>query len=166
MSVRGALGGLVVCASVVASCGGGVTVMDLPVVETQLEDWASEIGAAGGVVADCGDTDVRVEIDARFDCSLSDDHGTYPIHVTVLNEEGDLEWIADILDLASAEDQIKAWAAENGAVGTVDLDCSTGLVPLEPDFRFVCTMSDDSGTFSLLITVLNNRGDIEWEVRG
>ena len=165
MSLRNALVALVVCSSVVASCGDGVPV-DLPFVETQLEYWASEIGAVGVVVADCGDTGVRAETDARFDCTVSDDYGTHQVRVTVVNEQGDIEWLSKILDWPPAEAQIKAWAVENGALGTVDLDCPTGLVPMEPDFRFVCTISDDSGTISLLVTVLNNRGDIEWEVRG
>jgi len=65
--------------------------IDLPLVETSIENWARDF-AVGPVFVDCGDRTVPAEANYTFICDISDSTGSASVRVTVLNDNGDVEW--------------------------------------------------------------------------
>lgn len=75
-----------------AGCSGFGQEIDLGLVESELRVWASDF-AEGRVSADCGDRSIPVEAGYSFICTLTDNTGSVSVRVTVLNADGDVEWI-------------------------------------------------------------------------
>jgi hypothetical protein len=69
------------------------------------------------------------------------------------------------IDLSYVESSIKSWARDF-AVGPVFVDCGDRTVPAEANYTFICEISDSTGSASVRVTVLNDNGDVEWELIG
>ena len=69
------------------------------------------------------------------------------------------------IDLPYVESSIKSWARDF-AVGPVFVDCGDRTVPAEANYTFICEISDSTGSASVRVTVLNDNGDVEWELIG
>jgi len=82
---------ILISATVLTGCGAFQSEIDLPYVETSIENWARDF-AVGPVYADCGDRTVPVEANYTFICDISDSTGSASVRVTVLNGNGDVEW--------------------------------------------------------------------------
>ena len=70
---------------------GSEAVIDLPTVESAITDWAGDLGLSD-VSVDCGDRTVPAEAGYQFVCDLTDETGTVGVRVSVLNDNGDIEW--------------------------------------------------------------------------
>ncbi|MGB0800731.1 MAG: DUF4333 domain-containing protein [Ilumatobacteraceae bacterium] len=71
----------------------------------------------------------------------------------------------NVLEVDDLESLIGEWAAEF-ALGTVSVDCGDETVPAEVGYEFDCQLSDDTGTFTVRVTVLTEDGEVEWELLG
>ena len=69
------------------------------------------------------------------------------------------------IDLQKVESAIENWARDF-AVGPVYADCGDRTVPAEANYTFICDISDSTGSASVRVTVLNDNGDVEWELIG
>ena len=69
------------------------------------------------------------------------------------------------IDLQKVETGIENWARDF-ADGPVSADCGDRTVPAEANYTFICDISDSSGSASVRVTVLNDNGDVEWEIIG
>jgi hypothetical protein len=70
--------------------------LDHEVLESGIQEWAEDLsedlsGQRESVTVTCPD-DARAEAGYRFICEMSDGVDTVNVRVTVLNEEGDVEW--------------------------------------------------------------------------
>ena len=69
------------------------------------------------------------------------------------------------IDLQKVETGIENWARDF-AVGPVSADCGDRTVPAEANYTFICDITDSTGSASVRVTVLNDNGDVEWEILG
>lgn len=70
------------------------------------------------------------------------------------------------IDGAEVEKALKEWAEKiPGQDEPVTAECPE-TARAEPDYRFICTLTDSTGTYSVRVTVLNSDGDVEWELLG
>lgn len=71
------------------------------------------------------------------------------------------------IDRVGLEQSIEDWVENSLGVwpGTTRARCPDDA-PSDSGYQFICTIEDDSGVFSLRVTVLNETGDVEWEVLG
>ena len=69
------------------------------------------------------------------------------------------------IDLQKVESAIENWARDF-AVGPVFVDCGDRTVPAEANYTFICDITDSTGSASVRVTVLNDNGDVEWELIG
>ena len=69
------------------------------------------------------------------------------------------------IDLQKVESGIENWARDF-AVGPVYADCGDRTVPAEANYTFICDITDSTGSASVRVTVLNDNGDVEWEILG
>lgn len=67
-------------------------------------------------------------------------------------------------DSHSLAPQIVAWLADNGAPGAT-VDCPDSY-PGEAGYTFLCTATDASGTAHVQVTVLNDKGEVQWVLIG
>jgi len=73
---------------------------------------------------------------------------------------------SSVLDTDEAERLIKSWAEDiPGQTEPVTVSCPEDQ-PLEAGHIFLCELSDSTGDYHARVTVLNDAGDIEWELRG
>lgn len=71
-----------------------------------------------------------------------------------------------VIDGAEVEKALKEWAEKiPGQDEPVTAECPA-TAKAEPDYRFICTLSDSTGTYSVRVTVLNSDGHVEWELLG
>ena len=80
---------ILTCSLLAVALIGCGNVLKVHEIEGQIEAFA---GVGNFVNVDCGDETVPAEVGHEFDCQLSDDRGTVKLRVTVLTEDGEVEW--------------------------------------------------------------------------
>lgn len=130
------------------------------------EQVAADVKEQQGVEVDvaCPD-DIEPKKGAKFTCTATDPDGNeIPIEVVQEDDEGNVNWTMNVLDLTVVEESI-APEVSSQVGAEITIDCPPVLVLAEAGNSVDCDVTDDAGGEGIIrITATDSEGNIEWEL--